>query len=810
MSKCWSLCSAWMSIDLKHQRAQGGSMDFGDGPKLAIMATMTIMTTMTKTLIVMILIYSASAFAQTDKNLRIGIVGGGPSGLSAAYRLHKAGFQNVTVLERANEVGGKTETLNYQGHTYEMGAIMSGPSYDEVNRLAKEVNEPIVPFAPGGKSVLVADPFSSDLLAMTLGKKLKFLAAALEYHVIYYKYAKYFDRPGMSQVPPELNEPFETWAVKNVHYHAELQELLSHSFVSFGYGYMSEVPAAYVMRYFSPRLLRSFIFGQVRMIQGGYQNLWKKIAASLDVKTNFEVEHAHRENNIWRVKSKAGESVEFDNLIWTAPLDGAVSTIDLPAPLQDAFSKISYQFYNSSLVEVEGLPHGSGVVTKNYDVQQSGHVVSWLYRWPSKTNVANFYTLSDGFMTPEQVEAGLRDFATKHNFKIKKVVKSVGWKYFPHYQQSELDERSYSLIESEQGRSGLYFGGELMNFSTVEHSAEYSRDLVDRFFVNTEPLSTTLPKDYARLSAKEKLSLLWGRILASEYVRRPTYKEASGSLIKELVGFLPSQLSRAFNNRTDVLAAGREKIIHKLGSTALLHFEPSDSGYNSFDALIRISNAVDGSSGTMYPSFSIKIPGDQDDNSINFSVGKSFDGQHVDNNWKGKPDYKFFRDDAKYPFSNELPMEPRTTIGKAFKWVFDRAHLTPNYISVGEMSKVMNKPAPRRFIFRAPPEIQDLNSSSFYSDEREVMSRIPPGSILFNVYESTGLNDPGRLVGVLRTTTRFVASRFGDRNLYFRHEDGGVKKPLPSFSQARERATEISNQPLVGRELMTCRDLFGS
>ncbi len=763
------------------------------------------------TIFIFIVAVSTQGFAQTHRAQRIAIVGGGPAGLAAAYRLSKAGFTNVTVLERAPEVGGMTETIKYQGHNYEMGAIMSGPSYHEVNSLAQEMGEKIVPFSPGASEVVVADPLETELKTMTISRKMKFLAAAVEYHVLYAKYRRYFDEPGMSQVPPELNEPFASWITKKVHFHSELQELLSHSFVSFGYGYMSEIPAAYVLRYFSPRLLRSFMFGQVHMLQSGYQTLWKKIADRLTVLTGFEIESARRESGLWVIKSKTGQRQEFDSVIWTAPLESAALVMDLPPPLKSIFSEIKYQFYNSSLVEVEGLAHGSGVVTKNYDVKQEGRVVSWLFRWPNKTNVANFYTLSDDFMTPLEVEKGLETFASTHGFKIKKLIKSAGWKYFPHFQRAELDARAYDMIESEQGKDGLFFGGQIMNFSTVEHVTEYSHALVDRFFISEGALSAKLPANYGNMEAKQKLDVLWKKIIASEYATRPSYAEVGGSLSKELGGFLPSQLKKAFNNTTDVLAEGRLKMIHKLGSTALLAFQPHDPGYNPFQALIRISNAVDGSTGKMYPSFSIKIPVSGAGPSINFIVGKSFDSQHIGDDWKAPTDFNFFRDDPKYPFSNELPLEPHTGFGKAFKWVFDRAHLAPNYIPVAEMTKVMNKPAPRRFVFRAPPEIRTLMGSDKYMDEREVMSHIPVGSVLFQVFESTGLDDPGRYVGDLKMTTRFVASSFGDENLYFRHESKGVKNPLSEFSQALDPKPNAEAKPNATRPqklVKSCSELF--
>ena len=48
-------------------------------------------------------------------NTRIGIVGGGPSGLSTAYALAKLGYRNVTLLEKYHSVGGMCESVEIEG-----------------------------------------------------------------------------------------------------------------------------------------------------------------------------------------------------------------------------------------------------------------------------------------------------------------------------------------------------------------------------------------------------------------------------------------------------------------------------------------------------------------------------------------------------------------------------------------------------------------------------------------------------------------------------------------------------------------------
>ncbi|KAL0459273.1 UNVERIFIED_CONTAM: hypothetical protein Slati_0554500 [Sesamum latifolium] len=73
-------------------------------------------------------------------NARIAILGGGPSGLSAAYALCKLGYNNVTVLEKYHTVSGMCESVDIEGKFYDLGGqVLAASSSPTIFHLAKEM-----------------------------------------------------------------------------------------------------------------------------------------------------------------------------------------------------------------------------------------------------------------------------------------------------------------------------------------------------------------------------------------------------------------------------------------------------------------------------------------------------------------------------------------------------------------------------------------------------------------------------------------------------------------------------------------------
>lgn len=69
---------------------------------------------------------------------KVVIMGGGPAGLAAGYELSKAGHQ-VTVVEKASQVGGISKTVNKNGYRFDLGGHRFFTKIDEVQNLWEEV-----------------------------------------------------------------------------------------------------------------------------------------------------------------------------------------------------------------------------------------------------------------------------------------------------------------------------------------------------------------------------------------------------------------------------------------------------------------------------------------------------------------------------------------------------------------------------------------------------------------------------------------------------------------------------------------------
>ncbi|MBQ1305315.1 MAG: FAD-dependent oxidoreductase [Erysipelotrichales bacterium] len=450
-----------------------------------------------------------------DKNVRICIIGGGPAGLSAGMYLEQKGYENYTILERNDHVGGKCHSPHYNGRRYEMGAIMGVPSYYAVADVEKFCgithDGPKLNRNYKNKEGKVIEPFNpkKNLLKiphlMEMKKQVKKLGEILETKYKGYdvnghrgvaqgRYDGYAVTPGREKISgenPNLKDlcmPFKDWCKLNG---VELtQEIWVGPFTSFGYGYFDEIPAAYVLKYLDFQTTMNFVNINLWTWKEGTQYIWECLDAKLK-------NHARLNSKITKVERKDGkvyvtvngEVEEYDKLIVTAPLQYLPDYADAREDEKELFSKIDYERYDVLAVETkpEDHPEISYYVFDNMTPERLGHLMVYYRRWrDSKDQVITTYALrkhknSAEIPYEECKKTVLEDLKIMKN-PASNIVNESSWYYFPHVFSEDYAAGWYDKVEAMQGKYDTYYAGEVMSFGDMDETAEYSRELVDRFF----------------------------------------------------------------------------------------------------------------------------------------------------------------------------------------------------------------------------------------------------------------------------------------------------------------------------------------
>jgi len=461
-----------------------------------------------------------------EKDIRICIIGGGPAGLSAGMYLEQKGYENYTILERLDRVGGKCWSPTYNGRRYEMGAIMGVPSYyavhdveefcgithdgPKLNRNYKDGKGNVIePFEPKKNITKIPQLLKMKKQTKKLGELLetKYKGYDLNGHrgVAEGRYEGFSQqtarREPVSGVNPNLKDlamPFKDWCEMNG---VELtQKVWIGPFTSFGYGYFDEIPAAYVLKYLDFQTTMNFVKVNLWTWKEGTQSIWESLNDHLKhpARLNSTIEKVERKDGKVYVTVN-GEVEEYDKIIVTAPLyipnkrdDGQVGMVDYFDAREDEielFSKIDYERYDVLAVETkpEDHPEISYYVFDNMTPETLGKLMVYYRRWKdTKDQVITTYALrkhKNSEEIPYDVckQQVLDDLKTMHN-PASNVVNEWSVYYFPHVFSDDYAAGWYDKVEAMQDKYDTFYAGEIMSFGDMDETAEYSRELVERFF----------------------------------------------------------------------------------------------------------------------------------------------------------------------------------------------------------------------------------------------------------------------------------------------------------------------------------------
>lgn len=272
-----------------------------------------------------------------------------------------------------------------------------------------------------------------------------------------------------------------------------------------------------------------------------------------------------------------------------------------------------------------------------------------------------------------------------------------------------------------------------------------------------------LPTEYESLDACAKQNLLWTRhILPSEYPGAlPPFQKL------DILGLATTDLLKKMTWRHDEAPEGWKKALHRRASVATVRFvADAESPYTGLFrgaecGLLRLSLTGAPEDRGFAPGLALKlfVTGQP---SANFSALVSLTGQGTN--------YNFFANS----FSTTVP--PSDQLGaRIVHLLFSRVSRYPERLAMRAVAEyeqdgtpVAQPHAPVTLILQPTASVQFVETPA--RDVRYDFATLTPGTTVFEVLaKDTDESAPLR-IGTVQTTSRFVASEYGDDRLFFQHQ----------------------------------------
>ena len=443
----------------------------------------------------------------TPKNTRVCVVGAGISGLTAAYELHKKGYSNVTVLEKAAQVGGKCATKTVQWHPYDLGGHEMLAGYTDAIQMAEELGALTRTSIPP----LVYDRDKKQYLnfkqAATISGKyslFQVVIASLKYLFLVTFTFRNFSKPatGYKDVPAELSVPLHEW-LENRKLSA-LTDILSFVVKVQGYGHFRSTSAAYLVKFMGFKNWLSLLLSGMglskkwpRVFTYGMNNVCQRIAAAIpDVRVNTNILKIERHTEGGNLEASQGikiyldsqsEPLVFDKLIICTSLEiSNLGFLDLTQTEQALFEQIQFVRFITTLCEVQGLP-GGVVASIPFNNINKGEYTGYIKDF-DEAPFATFFSIADATMTGKYIEEEIDRVLVNlpqymgQNPKVLRVIEQRDWKYFPYVASTAIAGGFYDQLESQQGNNQTYYASSLLSFECVGNCVAYTKRLINNSF----------------------------------------------------------------------------------------------------------------------------------------------------------------------------------------------------------------------------------------------------------------------------------------------------------------------------------------
>lgn len=384
--------------------------------------------------------------------MKVAVIGGGFSGLLAAYLMEKEGV-SVTLYEKQEALGGHCHSLVTKTQCIELGTVFC--LNDGIKELFVALD---IAFSERltYRNFVNEDFFSIEQLSREHIHPL--ISELLTLKKIVEMYPESFDTIDYGLIHEDLKSDMLTF----LHQHnlTIIPKVIASHLSSFGFGAIDEVPAFYGLSVFNVPIINAFIRGEkLLFLDQGFSEVISQLAKNIShIRYATEVTGIGNRGTTVEVETIYG-SDQYDKVLIATTLG---ENVIKDRHLNQVMSKLITNAYFSCAFEVEG----KNMATTYYTAHSGLKNKIQFFHTFKKNNKTILLAYAYGTINKELVHQVQQDI--EHiGIHVNHLITAKQWHIFPHLNGEDLTPSFYQELVKPQGNENIYLIGSLVTKPSI-------------------------------------------------------------------------------------------------------------------------------------------------------------------------------------------------------------------------------------------------------------------------------------------------------------------------------------------------------